>query len=285
LTLPGHGCFKVDVVAASREKQELSAPIGRAGPRLATVERTHAGPSLDTPRTAVIWAALRREIDHRAGATLHVVDVGGGTGGFAVPLAEAGHLVTVIDASPDALASLGRRAADAGVAARVTALQGDGDQLGALVPAESADIVLCHSVLEEVDDPDVVMCAVATVLRTGGVASVVVANRVGAVLARALAGHLGAASALLNDAELTDAEPGERRRYDAQSAATLVRAAGFEVEAIAGVRVIADLMPGALADADVAGMLDFELATAAIPPFRDIATQLHILARRLRPDR
>ncbi|PWU61944.1 SAM-dependent methyltransferase, partial [Micromonospora globispora] len=65
-----------------------------------------------TPRTAVIWAVLRDELARRTGERLTVLDIGGGTGGFAVPLAEAGHWVTVVDASPDALAALTRRAAD-----------------------------------------------------------------------------------------------------------------------------------------------------------------------------
>jgi 2-polyprenyl-3-methyl-5-hydroxy-6-metoxy-1,4-benzoquinol methylase len=225
----------------------------------------------------VIWAALRRELDHRSGTRIDIIDVGGGTGGFAVPLAQAGHLVTVIDASPDALASLARRTADAGVAERVTAIQGDGDQLGALVAPASADIVLCHSVLEVVDDPAAVLAAIATALRPGGIASIVVANRPGAALARALAGQMAAAHALLDDAPSQTA--GERRRFDADSAAALVRSAGLTVEAIAGVRVISDLMPGALADADPAAVLEFELATASVAPFRDIATQLHVLAR------
>jgi 2-polyprenyl-3-methyl-5-hydroxy-6-metoxy-1,4-benzoquinol methylase len=223
----------------------------------------------------VIWAALRRELDRRDGATLDIVDVGGGTGGFAVPFAEAGHRVTVIDASPDALASLARRAADAGVAERITAIQGDGDQLSALVTTASADIVLCHSVLESLDDPAAVMRAIAAALRPGGIASIVVANRVGAALARALAGQMAAARALLDD----QGTAGERPRFDAESAAALVRAAGLTVEAISGVRVVSDLMPGALADADPAGVLSFELATSGLAPFRDIATQLHVLAR------
>ena len=52
------------------------------------MERTHTRPT--GPRTAVVWAVLREELDRR-GPGLVVVDVGGGTGGFAVPLAEAGH--------------------------------------------------------------------------------------------------------------------------------------------------------------------------------------------------
>ena len=93
------------------------------------------------PRTAVVWAVLRKELARAAGAgqPLTAVDVGGGTGGFAVPLAKAGHRVTVVDASPDALAALTRRAAEAGVGDRVTAVQGDGDALADLVPPGSVD--------------------------------------------------------------------------------------------------------------------------------------------------
>ena len=47
-----------------------------------------------------------------------VLDIGGGTGGFAVRVAELGHRVTVVDPSPDALAALDRRAAESGVADR-----------------------------------------------------------------------------------------------------------------------------------------------------------------------
>jgi SAM-dependent methyltransferase len=228
----------------------------------------------------VVWAALRQEIDAR-GPGLVVIDVGGGTGGFAVPLAEAGHLVTVVDASPDALAALTRRAAEAGVADRVSAVQGDGDRLADLVPAGHADLILCHSLLEVVDDPAGVVDALVATLRPGGALSLVVANRAAAVLSRAMGGHLDAAAALLSD-PAGRFGPGDklRRRYDAVSAAALLAAAGLLVEKIHGVRVLADLIPGALADADPDGLLAFELAAAELAPYRDIATQLHLYARK-----
>src|SRR5262245_29829155 len=82
-------------------------------------------------RTAVVWDVLRAALDERAAtsgrAALDVVDAGGGTGGFAVPLAELGHRVTVVDPSPDALAALERRAAESGVAVR--SVQGEADDL------------------------------------------------------------------------------------------------------------------------------------------------------------
>lgn len=246
-------------------------------PYAARVERTHT--RLSGPRTAVVWAALREEVDGRDG--LVVVDVGGGTGGFAVPLAEAGHRVTVVDASPDALAALTRRAAESGVAGRVRALQGDADRLADLFPPASADLILCHSVLEVVDDPTGALAALAATLRPGGAASIVVANRAAAVLARAMNGHFDAATALVTDAE-GRAGPGDklRRRFDLAGAVALVTAAGLTVEKIHGVRVAADLVPGALADADPDAVLAFEVATADRSPYRDIATQLHLFARR-----
>jgi SAM-dependent methyltransferase len=210
-----------------------------------------------------------------------VLDVGGGTGGFAVPLATAGHRVTVVDASPDALAALTRRAAEAGVADRVRAVQGDGDALAELVAPESADVVLCHSLLEVVDDPGTVVKALAASLRPGGVASVLVANRVAAVLSRAVSGHLDVASALLSD---PDGSIGGRdtlcRRFDLHAVTELLASAGLVVEQTHGVRVVADLLPGAVLEGQTEALVAFELATSDRSPYRDIATQLHLFARR-----
>lgn len=232
-------------------------------------------------RTAVVWQVLQRELDRAAGAgrwPLQVVDVGGGTGGFAVPLARAGHDVTVIDASPDALAALTRRAAEAGVSDRIRALQGDADSLSELVEPGHADLVLCHSVLEVVDRPTDVAAAVAATLRPGGAASVLVANRAAAVLARAMAGQFDLALSGI------DGAPGGRdtvlRRYDIESATALLAKAGLIVDEVHGVRVVADLVPGGVAEREHEGLVAFELAAAGRSPYRDIATQVHLLARR-----
>jgi SAM-dependent methyltransferase len=234
---------------------------------------------LVTARTAAVWQVLRRELDRHAGRELTVLDVGGGTGGFAVPLAQAGHAVTVVDASPDALAALTRRAADAAVADRVRAVQGDGDALASLVDPASVDLILCHAVLEVVDRPADVVSAVAAALRPGGAVSLLVAGRAAAILGRAVNGHLRAASALVND---PDGRAGARdtRRYDAETAADLLRSAGLEVEEIHGVRVLADLLPAAVIEEDPQALLELELALSDRPPFRDIASQLHVFARK-----
>ena len=236
---------------------------------------------LVTARTAAVWHVLHRELRRHPGRELTVLDVGGGTGGFAVPLAEAGHRVTVVDASPDALAALTRRATETGVADRIQAVQGDGDALAGLVAPGSVDLILCHAVLEVVDDPAGVVAAVVAALRPGGAASILVAGRAAAVLSRAVTGHLDTASEVLHDPDGRVAgRDTVRRRYDAEGAAVLLSAAGLTVEEIHGVRVLADLLPSAVAEADPQKLLELELAVSSRPPFRDIAAQLHLFARR-----
>ena len=234
------------------------------------------------PRTAAVWAVLRRELERHAGRELTVVDVGGGTGGFAVPLAEAGHPVTVVDASPDALAALTRRAADAGVADRVRAVQGDGDALAGLVDAGQRRPRSCatpssrSSTTRPAWSPPI-----AAALRPGGALSLLVAGRAAAVLGRAFNGHLGAAAALLDDPDGRAAGRDTlRRRYDAETADGAAHGRGFRRRGNPGVRVLADLLPAAVVEADPQAMLELELALSTRPPFRDIASQLHLFARR-----
>jgi len=239
-------------------------------------------------RTAVVWevlsAVLAEAVQAAPDRELSVVDAGGGTGGFAVPLAERGHRVTVIDPSPDSLAALSRRSAERGLGDRVTALQGDLSDLSALVPTGSADLVLCHSVLEVVDDPTAALVAVHDALRPAGRLSLLVAGRAAAVLARALAGRPDEASHALTDpAGRWGPADAAARRFSPETVAELVADAGLEVEQMHGVRVVADLVPSAVLDAEpgaAAALLALERALSGRPPFRDLATQLHVLAVR-----
>lgn len=237
-------------------------------------------------RTAVVWDYLRNVLDDLAapGGSLHVLDAGGGTGGFAVPLAQLGHDVTVVDPSPDSLAALERRAAETGSSAHIRALQGDAAGLPTLVPSATFDLVLCHSVLEVVDDPDEALRAVAQALRPGGVASVLAANRIAAVLGRAAAGRLGEARHLLEDTDGTSGggDPA-LRRFTLDELQVLFAAAGLSMQTVHGVRIFADFVPPALLDGDPQAaddLLALERSAAERPDYVALATQLHLLARR-----
>lgn len=245
-----------------------------------------SGGPASSVRTAVVWevlSAVLAEADPH-GRGLAVVDAGGGTGGFAVPLAEAGHRVTVVDPSPDSLAALQRRAAERGLTDRVAGLQGDLSDLPVLITPGSTDVVLCHSVLEVVDDPVAALAAVAGCLRPGGRLSLLVANRDAAVLARALAGRPDEAAHVLTDpAGRWGAADGAARRWTLGQLIDLVTGAGLVAEQVHGVRTVADLVPSAVLDTEpgaAAALLALERALSDRPPFRDLATQLHLLAVR-----
>ncbi|MBW8803066.1 MAG: methyltransferase [Catenulisporales bacterium] len=234
-------------------------------------------------RTAVLWAALRTLLD--AEGPRDVLDVGGGTGGFAVPIAELGHRVTVVDPSPDALAALERRAAEAGVPKEaLRAVQGDLAGLLEQVEAGSVDLVLCHGVLEMADDPAVGLAAIAEVLRPGGVVSVLAANRTAAVVARALGGHFTEARRALTDPRgRFGAQDPLAARFSEDELTQLLNQVGLTVETVHGVRVFADLVPGALVEAEPHGPADLAALEAAVadrPEFRAVAGRLHLVARK-----
>ncbi|MET7700173.1 methyltransferase [Streptomyces sp. NPDC005485] len=236
-------------------------------------------------RTAVVWEVLQGALDRRIKATgresLDVLDTGGGSGNFAVPVARLGHRVTVVDPSPNALFALERRAAEAGVADRVKGVQGDAHGLFDVVERGGYDAVLCHGVLEYVDDPAEGVRNVVDALRPDGVLSLLAAGLGGAVLARALAGHFKEARQALDD---PDGRWGEGdpvpHRFTAEQLTALVEGAGLRVGAVHGVRVFADLVPGVLVDTEpgaLDALLKLEAAAAELAAFHSVATQLHVL--------
>lgn len=239
-------------------------------------------------RTAVVWEVLEDALGRRAKAAgkdaLDVLDTGGGTGNFAVPVARLGHRVTVVDPSPNALFALERRADEAGVADRVHGVQGEIHGLFDVVGRGAFDAVLCHGVLEYVDDPAEGVRTVVDALRPAGALSLLAAGLGGAVLARALAGHFTEARQALTDpaGRWGEGDP-LPRRFTAEQLTDLVGGAGLTVGAVHGVRVFADLVPGVLVDTQpgaLDALLRLEAAAAELPAFHSVATQLHVLGEK-----
>jgi len=254
-------------------------------------------------RTAAIWEsvhALASARQRELGRPLVVLDLGGGTGGLAVPLAVEGHHVHVLDPSPDALASLQRRAAEQGLrttepgagsgTGTITAAQGDADTITDaaavrdLVGGRVIDLICCHGTLEMVDDPEGTIRAMAAILAPGGALSLVTSGRLAAVLGRVLAGQFVQAQRALisRDGRWGDADP-MPRRFDIDTLHTLLTSSGFAVESVQGVRIFADLVPSAYIDTDAERRALLELEAAAAehrPLLGELGAAIHFVARR-----
>ena len=134
--------------------------------------------------------------------------------------------------------------------------------------------------LEVVDDPAVTLREISRALRPGGQVSVATANRAGAVLGRAVAGHPVEALALLEDRDPAPARAKPaRRRFTPQDLLALVEGAGLRPGPWRGISVVADLLE-ATTGAEPRAVRALELALAEQSPYRDIATGLHVLATR-----
>ena len=150
--------------------------------------------------TATPWARIRYDVVADVlrrqcadlGDGLRVLDVGGGDGMDAVPLAAAGHAVTIVDPSASWLAEAQRRAGEAGTI--LTTVAGGLDDL----PAGEWDLVLCHFVLRYRPARTRDVAALAARVRRGGRLSVMDANPAGRVLRALVTGGPGAASTELH---------------------------------------------------------------------------------------
>ena len=236
---------------------------------------------VETGRAGRLALVLRLLTDalHSVSATGRapaLLDCGGGSGTYAVPLAVAGADVTVIDISADALATLSRRAAEAGVAPQVHPVQGDVETLADLVDGRTFDVVLAHGILEAVDSVNSTFAGIANAVRPGGLISILVSNPPAAVIARALAGEPAAALAELHELDAVDVRSGPN------AVQQMCSAAGFVVEARHGIGVFSDLVPGSALDApgarDALDQLDADAAGRF--PFAEIAGRVHLLVRR-----
>ena len=233
-----------------------------------------------------VVSALADEHRARLGRPLQVLDLGGGTGGVAVPLAEAGHQVVVVDPSPDALASLARRARESGSEGHVTAVQGDGDRLAEALAGREFDLACCHGVLEFVDDPESTLRAIQAALVPGGLLSLLVSGRLAVVFAKTIAGEFEQArAALLDPAGRWGATDPLSRRFDPDQIEALLARTGFTAVHTRGTDILGHLVPSSHLDSEadraaVAQLDDLLVVGPGREFLRTLGHDLHVIAHR-----
>jgi S-adenosylmethionine-dependent methyltransferase len=214
--------------------------------------------------------------------SLFALDVGCGTGATAVRLARLGVHVTLLDSSAEMLDIAQRAAGEAGVMDKVVLQHADATQFASLFHAGSFDVILCHNVLEYVDDPDAVLCGAARALRdSSAILSVLVRNQGGEVLKAAIqSGDLAAAeNGLTAEWGQESLYSGKVRLFQSESLQAMLKAKSLGVIAMRGVRVVADYLPPQVSrSAEYDRILHLECKLGRRAEFVAIARYLHYFA-------
>jgi len=235
-------------------------------------------------RFLIVAHTLSTSIARLGGGAWRILDAGGGDGGDALPLALAGHEVTVLDPSAAMLAKLADDAARVGAADRVRCVEGGIDAIARL-GGEPFDLVLCHFVLQYLDTLEAPLAKLLQAVRPGGYVSLIAPNRPGEVLAKAARGGDPAAAFDLLHADANRSLTFDRtvRRIDAETAIVALEAAGCEITARFGGRIVNDILPESAPKSDpafFADLLRLELALCDREPYLRTGMFWQLLARK-----
>jgi S-adenosylmethionine-dependent methyltransferase len=234
---------------------------------------------LETPegrlRSGLAFENLKAFLPPQANGPLCALDVGGGTGATAVRLAQLGIHVTLLDSSPAMLDIAQRAAREAAVTEKIVLKHGDAAHLETLFHVGSFDVILCHNILEYIDDPGAVLRGAARALRdSSAILSLLVRNQAGEVLKAAIqAGDLaGAENNLTAEWGQESLYGGRARLFTSDSLQTMLKAASLAAIAERGVRVIADYLPARISrSAEYERILDLERKLGSRPEFSAVA--------------
>lgn len=258
-------------------------------------ERFHSGADqyaayLETPqgrlRSELALANLHDFLPRDAKGSLHALDIGCGTGVAAVHLARLGIHVTALDSSSEMLDIARQAARNAGFTEQIEWKHRDAVELTNSFP-RSFDLVLCHNVLEYVENPDSVLRDAAGALRdSSAILSVLLRNRAGEVWKAAIKdGDLDAAEQNLAARWTTESLYGGRvRLFSTESLQAMLASASLAAVARRGVRIVSDYLPQSVFRNDrYQRIFELELELGRRPEFAAVARYSHWLARRADP--
>lgn len=222
-------------------------------------------------RLAVLQADLAEVLPE---TPLRVLDVGAGLGHMSLWLAERGHQVTLAEPAAPMLDGARARFAEAG--RQATFIQAPWQDLPGQL-AEPFDLVICHAVLEWLAEPVTILAPLHQLTRPGGWLSLAFYNRDALVYRNLLKGHLRKlrSDSLAGEKQsLTPQKPLDPRTLRAQLEPI------WHVEKESGVRVFHDYMPREFqAKAELADLLEMELAHRRHPAFAGLGRYLHWICR------
>jgi 2-polyprenyl-3-methyl-5-hydroxy-6-metoxy-1,4-benzoquinol methylase len=202
-----------------------------------------------------------------------ILDFGSGEGITPNYFAEKND-VTAIEPSEEMLSNAWTDYEYTQIVGDVNALSGISD--------ETFDIIICHNVLEYIDDKEAVIKALARVLKKDGILSIAKHNRAGRVMQMAvLLDDFEKANALLDGDNSTASKFGVIRYYEDDDIIKWVPE--LTVSDVFGIRTFWDLQQNQEKHGDEDWqdkMIQLEMRVAQIPSYKEIAFFHHLLLKK-----
>ncbi|MFN8058603.1 MAG: methyltransferase domain-containing protein [Vicinamibacterales bacterium] len=225
-------------------------------------------------RTELLWRGLE---PHLPPPPASVVDIGAGTGDFAERLVHAGYRASLVDVSAAMLAEAAARLGRADVRTVVGDIEHDELELA----PSSVDIVVCHSVIEFVEDRERVAERLVGWLRPGGVLSLAFGNRQQGPLKAALVSRdfARARRELEGPPETPDCFGRPRRLLDPDAGRRLLARPDLSVVDELGIRCVLDLLGDGVQEDALAALVALEIDLMRRPEYRCLARYVQLVAR------
>ena len=190
-------------------------------------------------QNAIVFSILKEFL---VGKKYRILDAGGGTGFYSIPLAAEGHDVVILDKSKKMLKMAKKKADRLGVMNRVETLLGDIQNIQQ--PGESFDIVLCHLALCHIENPLKTLSEFSRVLRKDGILSLIVENKMFFSIAEAFKGNIPEALKRFREEALFITMPklGTLRTFEMKELLTFFEKTNLKPIRTLGLRVITDYL-------------------------------------------
>jgi SAM-dependent methyltransferase len=218
---------------------------------------------------------LERLADTLPPPPARILDAGGGSGAVAVPLAERGYAVTLLEPSEGMLRVARERLAATRLEVAVVA--------GSIEDAPSRasgpfDAVCCHAVLLYTDDPVRELERLRSVTRRDGILSLLEKNRDALAMRPGLSGAFEEARRVLDDPVAIGNLGIRNRSWSVRDWKHMLAESGWRLDSWAGVRLFSDGAADDLSPDAFGALLRLERDAGRRDPYRAVSRLLHLCA-------
>lgn len=237
-------------------------------------------------RRDLTWYNLERHIKSVKDA--RVLDAGCGLGDMASFLLDKSNSLVLLDFSQKMLKSAKERLTKRHPGLqedRLTFVHGRVEELDACLPEGFFDLILCHTLLEYVEDPRKILAVLVGRLARGGLLSLLTVNRYSeafrvAILKNDLTGARRALHKSEYSAAVFDHVP--KQTFSFEDLAGLLHGLNVKVMGRYGIRIFADFLPeeASSVPTDYDQLFELEKEASKLSPFLDVARYLHLICQR-----